>query len=85
MKTSAPGLAATPRRLSRREWALVGCGVVAWIAIGAGGVWFVHLFTRPPGGCASATAGDAPTHQAKAAAPSPGNAFQALTGQGRCP
>ena len=72
---------ATPR-LSRKEWALVALGVLAWIAIGIAGTWFVHQVTRPRGDCG--TPSDAPTHPVKTAAAGPNNAFQAITGQGRC-
>ena len=72
----------SPGRLSRREWALVSLGLVAWIAIAAGGVWLVHQMTRAPESCGAPA--DAPTSQAKGALTSPRNAFQLLTGTGRC-
>ena len=68
--------------LSRREWALVALGLAAWIAIGASGLWFVRQVTRPQGACAGAT--EEPTRQAKGTATGPRNAFQVITGQGRC-
>ena len=34
-------------RLGRKEWALVALGVSVWVALGIGGVWLVHQFTRP--------------------------------------
>ena len=68
--------------LSRREWALVALGLGAWIAIGAGGAWFLHQVTQSRQGCAAPT--EAPTHQVKGASAGPRNAFQAITGQGQC-
>ncbi len=70
------------RRLSRREWLLVCCGLLAWIAIGMGGVWLVRALTQPPSPCGAPV--DAPTSQVKGATTSPRNAFQLLTGTGRC-
>ncbi len=67
--------------LSRKEWALVALGLGAWVALAAGGTWFVHQLTRPGTDCAGAP--EAQTHQAKVAT-SPRNAFQLVTGQGRC-
>ena len=75
--------AGADRRLSRREWALVALGLVAWLAIGAGGAWFAHQVTQPRQACAAPA--DAPTHQAKGGSSAgPRNGFQAITGQGRC-
>ena len=71
-----------PRRFSRREWVLVGCGLVAWVAIGTGGVWLVRELTHTPESCGAPV--DAPTSQGKTAPTSPRNALQLLTGTGRC-
>ena len=68
-------------RLSRKEWSLVALGLGVWIALGAGGVWFVHQLTRTRDSCASAA--EPQTKQAKGST-SPGNSLDALTGQGRC-
>ena len=76
---------ATPSRrrpLSRKETALVALGLGAWVAIGLGGAWLYHQFTRPPADCGTAIeAKSAPTH---ATPGGPRNAFQLLTGTGRC-
>lgn len=72
-----------PGRLSRKEWALVAAGLVAWILLAWGGVWLVRQLTRPPGSCASAA--EAPTRQVKGTSTGPRNAVQLLTGTGRCP
>ena len=74
--------AGRPRRLSRREWLLVCCGLVAWIVIVTGGVWLVRQLTQPPPSCGAPV--DAPTSQAKGATTSPRNAFHLLTGTGKC-
>jgi hypothetical protein len=79
MTTSPPRVS----RLARRDWALIALGSAAWIAIGSGGAWLVRQGTRPQPPCASAA--EAPTRQARGAATSPRNAFEAITGQGRCP
>jgi hypothetical protein len=80
---TSPDAAQAPRALSRREWALVALGLAAWIAIGAGGAWFVHQVTQPREACAAPA--DAPTRQVKGpSSTGPGNGFQAITGQGRC-
>jgi hypothetical protein len=71
------------RPLSRREWILLSIGLLAWLALGAGGVWFVHQVTRAPGSCGAPV--DAPTHRAEGTPATPRDAFQAITGQGRCP
>ena len=76
--------AAISRRLSPREWALVALGVLAWVAIGLGGAWFVHQLTLEKQACAAAAADDAPTHQVKSSKKGPNNAFQAITGQRTC-
>ena len=75
---------ATPpaARLSRKEWSLVALGLLTWLAIAATGIWFVRQVTQDRAACAPAA--DAPTHQVKGATAGPGNAFQAITGQGRC-
>lgn len=70
-------------RLSRKEWALVAAGLLAWILLAWGGVWLVRQLTRQPESCASAA--DAPTRQAKGSPTGPRNAVQLLTGAGRCP
>ena len=69
--------------LTRREWALVAAGVIAWILLAWGGVWLFHQLTHKPENCASAT--EAATHQVKSTSGGPRNAVQLLTGQGRCP
>lgn len=74
--------ATEPRRLSRKEWALVALGLAAWLAIVAGGLWFVRQVTRPQQACAGPA--DAPTRQVQGAATAPLDAFQVITGQGRC-
>jgi hypothetical protein len=74
--------AARPRRLSRREWLLVCGGLVAWVAIGEGGVWLVRELTRTPESCGAPA--DVPTAQVRNATASPRNAFQLLTGTGKC-
>lgn len=76
-------LARPPGRLSRREWALVCLGLVAWIAIAAGGAWLVRQWMRPAASCGAPA--ETPTGPAKGAPTSPRNAFQLLTGTGRCP
>jgi hypothetical protein len=68
-------------RLSRKEWALVALGVAVWIALGAGGVWFVHALAKPKESCGSI--GDPQTTQAKGGT-SPGNSFKVLTGASEC-
>jgi hypothetical protein len=70
-------------RLSRKEWTLVALGVGVWVALAAGGVWFVHQVTRQREACGNTT--EAPTRQAKgAAATAPATAFTILTGTGHC-
>ena len=70
-------------RLSRKEWTLVALGLGVWIALAAGGVWFVHQVTRPRDACGSTA--EAPTRPMKgAAATAPATAFTILTGTGRC-
>ena len=69
--------------LSRREWALIALGVGTWIAIGAGGVWFVHQMTRSTAACGTQLeARTAQAHSTPAAGPR--NSLQLLTGTGRC-
>ncbi|HYP32704.1 MAG TPA: hypothetical protein VES00_12590 [Burkholderiaceae bacterium] len=73
-----------PRRLSRKEWALVALGAAAWVAIIAGGVWFVHQMTRSQATCGTPL--EARSLQPHAApGGGPRNALQLLTGTGRCP
>jgi hypothetical protein len=73
-----------PRRLSRKEHALLALGVAAWVAIIAGGAWFVHQMTRSQAACGTPL--DARSLQTRAApAGGPRNALQLLTGTGRCP
>ena len=74
--------ATEPRRLSRKEWALVALGLAAWLAIVAGGVWFVRQMTRPQQACGGPA--EARTRQVQGAAAAPRNALQVLTGTGRC-
>ncbi len=73
----------TPGRLSRKEWALVVAGLVAWILLAWGSVWLVRQLTHRPESCASAA--EAPTRQVKGTSTGPRNAVQLLTGTGRCP
>jgi hypothetical protein len=83
MTTMEDGRAGADRRLSRREWGLVALGLAAWIAIGAGGTWFVRQVTQPRQACAGPA--DAPTRPPRAeASAGPRNGFQAITGQGGC-
>ena len=72
--------ARTPR-LSRKEWSLVALGLGVWIALGAGGVWFVHQLTRTRDSCGNAA--EAQTKQTKGST-NPGDSLAVLTGQGRC-
>lgn len=69
-------------RLSRREWSLVAIGLAAWIALGVAGVWFVHQLTRGQASCGTPLEARSALPQGTSA--SPRNAFQLLTGQGRC-
>jgi hypothetical protein len=70
-------------RLSRKEWALIALGLGVWIALAAGGVWFVHQLTRQREACGNAA--EAPTRQMKGATTAaPATAFTILTGTGRC-
>ena len=76
---------APPRssRLSRKEWALIALGALAWLAIAAAGVWFVHQMTRSTAACGTALEGRSlQGHAAQAAGPR--NSLQLLTGTGRC-
>jgi hypothetical protein len=76
--------ARSPGRLSRKEWALVGAGLLAWILLACGGVWLARQLTRPPERCAGVA--EAPTRQVSGATSTgPRNAVQLLTGTGRCP
>jgi hypothetical protein len=79
MPATPPRLA----RLSRKEWVFVSLGLVAWVAIGSGGVWLVRALTRTPESCGAPA--DVPTSPTKGAPTSPRNAFQLLTGTGKCP
>ena len=74
-------LPALTTRLSRREWAWVGLGLAVWIALGAGGFWFVHALTQAKPSCAGAA--DPQTTPAKGGT-APGNSFNVLTGPGTC-
>lgn len=75
--------AANATRLSRKDWTLVALGLVTWIAIAAGGIWFVRQVTQHREACSAPA--DAPTRQVKGSTAGPNNAFQAITGTGRCP
>ena len=77
------GPGAGGRQLSRRDWALIAIGAATWVAIAIAAAWFVHQLTRPMEDCGRAA--DAPTHPVKGSTAGPRNAFQAITGQGRCP
>jgi hypothetical protein len=71
-------------RLSRKEWTLVALGVAVWVAIIAGGAWFVHQMTRSQAACGTVL--EARSLQVHAApAGGPRNALQLLSGTGRCP
>ena len=70
-------------RLSSREWSLVALGLGVWIALGAGGIWFVHQMTRPQESCGGQI--EARTAQVKGVSPAGRNALHLLTGTGRCP
>ncbi len=73
----------TSSRLSRKEWALVALGLGTWVAIAAGGVWFVHQMTRSSAACGTPL--EARTTQAHPTpAAGPRNSLQLLTGTGRC-
>lgn len=76
---------ATLRRtsLSRREWTLVAFGVLAWVAIIAGGVWFVHQMTRSKAACGTQLEARS-TQQRSTPGAGPRNALQLLTGTGKC-
>ena len=71
-------------RLSRKEWSLVALGLGVWLALGAGGVWFVHQMTRPGESCDGHQI-EARTAQVKGTPTGPRNALHLLTGTGRCP
>ena len=57
-------------------------GLVVWIALAFGGVWFVHQFTRSKASCGGRI--EARTAQPKGQAAGPRNSLQLLTGTGRC-
>ena len=69
-------------RLTRKEWALIALGVSVWVALGIGGVWLVHQFTRPKESCGTPLEGRSAIP--KSGSPNPRNALQLLTGTGRC-
>ncbi len=69
-------------RLTRKEWALVALGLGVWVALGVGGVWFVHQLTRPKESCGTPLEGR--SAMPRSGSPSPRNALQLLTGTGRC-
>ena len=68
-------------RFTRKEWTLVALGLCAWVAIAAGGAWFVHQLTRPKAACGVEI--EARSTQQGAAA-GPRNALQLLAGTGKC-
>ena len=69
--------------LSGKEWALIALGVGMWVAIIAGGIWFVHQMTRSTSACGTQL--EARTTQAHPTpAAGPRNSLQLLTGTGRC-
>lgn len=70
-------------RLSRREWTLVAFGVLAWVAIIAGGVWFVHQMTRSKAACGTQLEARS-AQQRSTPGTGPRNALQLLTGTGKC-
>jgi hypothetical protein len=61
---------------------LVSLGLLAWVGIGVGGVWLMRQMMHTPESCG--TPAEVPTSQVKGATTSPRNAFQLLTGTGRC-
>jgi len=79
MTVHAGGLA----RLTSREWALVALGLAAWIAIIAGGAWFVHQMTRSKAACGTPLEARSLQPRSTPAA-GPRNALQLLTGTGKC-
>jgi hypothetical protein len=70
-------------RLSPREWALVTLGAATWVAIIAGGVWFVHQMTRSQAAC-GATLEARSLQPRSTPAQGPRNALQLVTGTGKC-
>jgi hypothetical protein len=74
---------APPARLTRQQWLLVALGLGVWVALGFGGVWFVHQMTRSKENCGTPleARSSAPP---KAGGTGPRNALQLLTGTGRC-
>lgn len=79
-RLAMPSLAA---RLSPRDWALVAFGLATWIAIIAGGVWFVHQMTRSQAACGTPLEARSLQPRSTPAA-GPRNALQLLTGTGKC-
>ena len=76
-------LAAQLARFSSKEWALLALGAAMWIAIIAGGIWFLHQMTRSSAACGTQL--EARTTQAHPAPTAgPRNSLQLLTGTGRC-
>jgi len=69
-------------RFARQEWTLIALGLVVWIALAFGGVWFVHQFTRSKAACGGRI--EARTAQPKGQSAGPRNSLQLLTGTGRC-
>lgn len=77
-------LAARRAVLTRKEWALVVLGLAMWLAIIAGGVWFVRQMTRSQAACGTPLQDRALTPRSTPAA-GPRNSLQLLTGTGKCP
>ena len=75
--------AAAPTRLTRQQWLLVALGLGVWVALGFGGMWFVHQMTRSKENCGTAIEGRS-LAPPKAGGTGPRNALQLLTGTGRC-
>ena len=82
MRMSGGPARAGGARFTRQEWSLIALGLVVWIALAFGGVWFVHQFTRSKASCGGQI--EARTAQPKGQAAGPRNSLQLLTGTGRC-
>ncbi|HEY9027652.1 MAG TPA: hypothetical protein VIP05_25390 [Burkholderiaceae bacterium] len=77
--------AARRASLSRKEWTLVALGAVAWVAIIAMGVWFVHQMTRSRADCGTTLEARSLQPRTAPGGTGPRNALQLLTGTGKCP
>lgn len=83
-RNKSPALAAPLARLTPKEWALVALGLATWVAIIAGGVWFVHQMTRSQAACGTPLEARGLQPRSTPAA-GPRNSLQLLTGTGKCP